>query len=187
VAILELAMRGVEASDGDRAEIHELMSRLAANCPEVVACRLLLDVSHRRYRNGNRYKARVAVTVPGHKIVVSRRARSDPLELVYETLDAARRQVRERLGDGASTSHRPSIRGRVAAISPDEGFGTLEGPDGQHVHFEAGTVLHDAFRRLKVGTAVRFTLEMGRRDLRASEVVVDRRNRVPLSESGTLH
>jgi cold shock CspA family protein len=58
----------------------------------------------------------------------------------------------------------------VTQLDHDKGFGFLESADGREIYFHRNSVLNDAFGRLKIGTRVSFSEEMGDKGAQASTV-----------------
>ena len=58
----------------------------------------------------------------------------------------------------------------VEKIFRDQDYGFLREPDGQSIYFNRNSVLHDHWEHLKIGTAVRYTQELGDKGLQASIV-----------------
>jgi cold shock CspA family protein len=58
----------------------------------------------------------------------------------------------------------------VEKIFREQQYGFLRSLDGQSVYFNRNSVLHNHWQNLKVGTAVRYTQEMGDEGLQASTV-----------------
>jgi len=122
--------------------------------------------------------------VPGERLVVGRDpAKTRSHEDLYAAVNAAFREARRQLQDHARRFdarvkvHAEPARGRVARLFPEDGYGFLATPDGREVYFNEKSVLEGAFRRLRVGSEVRFAEELGEEGPQASTVAVARRER----------
>jgi hypothetical protein len=81
-------------------------------CDHLMACRVSIESPHRRHRQGQRYRVRIDLTVPGAELVVGHLPGDNP---AYEDLRAAlrdafraaRRQLQEyaRIRRGHTKSH----------------------------------------------------------------------------------
>jgi cold shock CspA family protein len=92
---------------------------------------------------------------------------------IISTFDSARRELEKVIDKqrGAVKVH-PQQRAQamVEKIFRDQEYGFLRALDGQSVYFNRNSVLHNHWEKLKVGTAVRYTQEIGDKGLQASTV-----------------
>ena len=68
----EIAFRNVTRTPAMERAIREGIAELEKVEDRIVACRVMVELDHRRHRSGNTYRVRVDVTIPGTEIVVSR-------------------------------------------------------------------------------------------------------------------
>lgn len=106
--------------------------------------------------------------------VPRRGIRKEPLlALIRRTFDSARRElekvVDKQRGD-VKTPAQQELQAMVEKIFREQQYGFLRTLDGQEVYFHKNSVLHKHWERLRVGTAVRYTPEMGDKGLQASTV-----------------
>lgn len=190
-----ITFRGVERSEDLEADILSRVRRLETFFRPIMACRVLVEFSERRHGSGNRYHVRIDLTVPEQEIVVkheaSRRAEARALGLsklprpaepdpehkhvrvaIREAFDVARRRLQDyaRRRRRAVKAHIAMPRGHVVRLPRGKPYGFLEAADGHEVYFQKGSVLNDAFDRLKVGTVVAFVEEKGEKGPQASTV-----------------
>jgi cold shock CspA family protein/ribosome-associated translation inhibitor RaiA len=173
----QISFRDFEPSAGLRAFVEDQVAKLDRFYPAVMGCRVMLEVPHRRHREGNLYHVRIDCTVPGRELVVSRNpaedeARADPYVAVVDAFDAMCRQLEDyaRVARRQVKAHEVAPHGRIARLEPDEEHGFIETPDGREVYFHAHSVLGARFRDLQVGAEVRFTEEEGVEGPQASTV-----------------
>jgi hypothetical protein len=138
---VDVTFRNLKAIDRVEDDVRKRAGRLMAYCPDLLACRVLIEIPHRHHLHGNRFQVRVDLTVRGDEIVIThaprRRAeerrreepnltksreidatRRDLRLLVRETFDIARRQLQDyaRRRRGAIKLHpRPGPLARRAA------------------------------------------------------------------------
>lgn len=134
----------------------------------IVSCRVLVERSTHHHREGDVFRARVEVGVPGSRVVVGYRpgdasAHLDPVTAVLRAFDAARRRVEDfaRRRRGSIKAHAEAPHGRVLRLFPWEGFGFISTPDGREVYFHRNAVVGDRFDELDLGDEVRFDLYEG--------------------------
>lgn len=194
----QITFRGVERSDALESAVRERVAWLEQFAPDIIRCRVLVEVPHRHHTDGRRFHVRVEMTVPGRPpIVVSHEPSSlhDALKdtdvpehhketetdselrharvAIHEAFDVARRQVQdvERERRAPFKRHRVPARGDVAQIFAKGGFGVIRSGD-RRFHFSRESVMDDAFDTLVVGTPVDFVEEMGDNGPEASTVRV---------------
>ncbi len=126
----------------------------------------------------------------GRSPVPRRGIREEPLPaLIRRSFDSARREL-EKVVDrqrGEVKAHpQQQTQAVVEKIFREQKYGFLRTLDGQQVYFHKNSVLHKHWERLTVGTAVRYTPEMGDKGLQASTVEpVDKPGAVEIH--GQLH
>ena len=181
----------------------------------IMRVRVAVEVPHRHRTKGIPYNVTVDLKLPGGGIVVNRQpnprnqARTagrlevkKSLELpaprkdLRATIEEAFRMAGRRLQDyarrqsGAVKIHEGSLRGRVTALLPEQGYGFLTTEDGQEVYFNERSVLKGGFARLRMGTAVVFVEEAGEKGLQASTVRIVRkpgpRSSAPVEEIAAM-
>lgn len=103
----QVTFRGVPHSDALEQEIREHVEWLTQFEPEIMSCRVLIDVPHRHQQEGRTFRVKISVTVPdGAPIVVDREQPSreilkgqDPYKdaylLVRDAFDTARRRLQD--------------------------------------------------------------------------------------------
>lgn len=107
-----------KASPWLEAEIHERVERLKVICADILSCRVVVDIPHRRHQRGNRFSLRIELAVPGEDLAITRDAnlhgvvkdmdeqawtkrfdveanRRDIRLVMSDTFDAAKRRLRD--------------------------------------------------------------------------------------------
>ena len=170
---LQVTVRNMSLSDAARAAIQERADKLDAFNPDIIGCRVLVEMPHRHQHQGARYNVRVDLTIPGAELIVKREPHEDVYVAIRDAFDAAKRQVQSyrRRQRGEVKAHEESPLARVTKLFPIEGYGFLETPDGREVYFHSHSVLNGGFDRLEPGTEVRFVEEEGDQGPQASTVV----------------
>jgi len=178
---LQIAFHQMEPSAALEAQIREHAGRLDRFYDRIMACRVLVEASHRRRRKGNLYRIRIDVTVPGKELVITRdppehHAHEDPYVSIRDAFDAARRQLEDfaRVQRAATKAHEPLPRGTIAKLFPERDYGFVETADGRELYFHRNAVLGEEFDKLTLGTEVSFVAEMGEKGSQASTIHVRR-------------
>jgi cold shock CspA family protein len=174
---LQIAFHNLPPSAEVEDKVRAEAERLDEFHDRIMSGRVVVDVPHRHHKEGNIYRVRIDLKVPGGEVVIKR----DPAEhgeyrdldlAIRDAFDEARRQLedRARIERGQVKAHEPPPHARVARLFPEAGYGFLETPDGREVYFHEHSVLNGGFRALEVGTEVRFIEEPGEKGAQASAV-----------------
>lgn len=177
---LELTFRDVAKSPELEETIRRKVARLEKFCDYIIGCRVLVERHHKGHEPGGpRHLVRIALTVPpGHEIVVTKDGQSpdvsDDLRTVLNrAFQAAERELKklvERQRGEVKTHEEP--RALVARIFREDGYGFLRTPTGREIYFHRNAVLGGDWRRLAIGTEVRFAETAGEQGPQATTVQI---------------
>ena len=172
-----ITFRNMPPSEAVEQSIRRHIEGLGRFSDRLIDCRVVVEARHRRHRQGNLFHVRIAVTVPGGGIVVSREpAQHHAHEDVYVTLrdafDGVRRQIEdhERRRRRKVKTHEVPPRGRVTYLDHVDGYGFLETPDGREIFFHRNSVLSPGFDCLEGGDVVLFHEEAGEKGPQATTI-----------------
>lgn len=176
---LQIAFRNMPPSEAVERRIRKHIESLGRFSDRIMGCRVVVEARHHRHHQGNLFHVRIAMTLAGGEIVVSRDpARHHAHEDVYVAFRDAFEAVRRRLED-FERRHRRQVkthdippRGRIAFLDHANGYGFIETPDGREIYFHRNSVLDAGFDRLEAGDFVRFHEEAGEKGPQASTVRV---------------
>lgn len=206
---LQVTFRNTKPTKETEKWIHAQAAKLDTLYPQLMGCRVMVELPHRHHRKGNAYHIRIDLTMPQGEIVVKRepslnsRARrlgeleirkqgefkvphKDLRQAINDAFKAAGRRLQDygRRQRGDTKSHAPLPEARVSKILPRAGYGFLTSGDGREIYFHKNSVLGRAFPRLKVGTTVRFAEEQGEKGPQASTVHLIPKQRVHQAAKG---
>lgn len=180
---VKIAYHRLAPSDAVSEMVRQKAARLERYFDRITGCSVTLEVPSYHHRHGKHYRVRIELTVPGERLVVGR----DPAETkshedLVAAINAAFREARRQVEDHARrVDHRVRARpraepgrGKVLRLFREDGYGFLETRDGREVYFHERSVLRGGFKRLRVGTPVRFAEEPGEKGPQASTVAVAR-------------
>lgn len=207
---VQLTFRSMDPSPEAEDWIREEAAKLDTFCPEIVSCRVAVDVPHREREWGNPYQIRIDLSVPGKELAVThepnlhssaqrlrRTSKAKSLEVrapykelhlaIREAFKAVRRQLQDyvRLRRREIKTHAETPRARVSRLFPEEGYGFIATPGGREVYFHRNSVLDGEFGRLEIGSEVNFAEEEGEKGPQASTVKLTRPHRSPYRENKT--
>ena len=173
---LDITFKEVAASDAVEARVRELVGKLERVYDRITRCEVVVEMPHRRHRQGKQFHVRVRLTVPGGELVTSRDPGPDEAhEDVYVALRDAFGAMRRQL-EGYVRKLRRDVKrriepqhGRVTFLDVEGEWGWLEPDDGRRLYFHRNSVL-GGIGDLHVGDEVRFTEENGEKGPQASTV-----------------
>jgi cold shock CspA family protein len=131
-----------------------------------MSCRVVIECRHPRHDQGNLFRIRVDLKVPGRQIAVGRdpaahHAHEDVYVAIRDAFDATRRlledHVRERGGE--VKLHAVPDHGRIARLLPEQNCGFILSADGNEIYFHRNSVTNGGFDKLAVGDEVRFVAQ----------------------------
>jgi ribosomal subunit interface protein len=161
---LQISFRHMEASPALEARIRNRVEELERMFDRIVSCRVVVECRHPRQQQGNLFRVRVDLKVPGREIVVGRdpaahHAHEDAHVAVRDAFDAARRLLEDHVRKARAEVklHAVPDHGRVERLLPDYGF--ILGADGSEIYFHRNSVTNGAFDKLAVGEEVRYVAQ----------------------------
>lgn len=113
---MKIAFRGMKKSSAVESLIREWAAKLDGVYDRIGRCDVVVERPHRRHRRGNQVRVRIAMSVPGGQLVVSRdpgpdEAHEDVRVAVRDSFHTARRQledhVRHRLRGDVKATQQP--------------------------------------------------------------------------------
>jgi ribosomal subunit interface protein len=160
---LQITFRHMDTSDAVAARIRERAEELERFFDRMVSCRVVVECQHPRHRQGNLFRVRVDLKVPGREIAVGRdpaahHAHEDVYVAIRDAFDTTRRLLEDyvREGRGDVKLHAVPDHGRIARLLPEQNCGFILGTDGNEIYFHRNSVTNGGFEKLAVGDEVRF-------------------------------
>jgi cold shock CspA family protein/ribosome-associated translation inhibitor RaiA len=177
---LQITFRKMAPSPAVEAHIRERAAALDRQFGRIMACRVVVEASSRRRRQGRLYRLRIDLTVPGREIVVDRdppehHAHEDILVALRDAFDAARRQLEDhaRVARGQIKAHETPSHGHIHRLFKEAGYGFIQSSAGDEIYMHRNAVAADGFDALNEGDEVRYVVHDGEGDKgpQASSVV----------------
>ena len=163
---LQITFRHMDSSEAVAARIRERAGELERFSDRIISCRVVVECRHPRRRQGNLFRVRVDLKIPGREIAVGRdpaahHSHEDVYVAIRDAFDAARRaledHVRERRGE--VKLHAVPEHGRIARLLPERDGGFILTSDGNEIYFHRNSVANSGFDKLAVGDEVRFVAQ----------------------------
>jgi len=163
---------GMAPSDALEASAREHAHKLETFAPDIMSCRVTIELSQKHQHQGRPYSVHIDLTLPGHELVANRDQDGDVYVALRDAFDNMKRQieevVRQRRGD--EKQHAVPLHGEVVRLDGEGGFGFIRTPDGNEYYFSRDNVAGTPFEHMETGSAVQFLPEAGSQGLQARRV-----------------
>lgn len=94
---LDIRFIGLSPSDALEAAVRRRAARLDRFRPDLMACRVTVELVDKHRHQGRHYAVRIDLTLPGQELAVNRVQHEDAYVAVRDAFDDLRRQVQEGL------------------------------------------------------------------------------------------
>lgn len=171
---LKITARDFVLTEPVEQQIREKVDWLETFYDRITGCEVVVEGAVKHHHRGGPFRVRIRVTLPRGEFEVNRQREDDLGVAIREAFDAARRRLEDHVRElrRAVKVHEVAPRGHVTKLDANEGYGFLTTPEGDEVYFHRNSVLDSGFDRLKIGTEVRFSPEIGDRGPQASSVAI---------------
>lgn len=144
----------------------------------ITSCRIVIELPQKHKHQGKLYNVRIDITVPGKEFVTTRKCNQDIYVAIRDAFHAIERQLEEhaRKRHGRVKTHNHVIQGRVVRLVAKEGYGFIEGTDGNEYYFSMTNVHYPSFEQLAIGDSVEYCPEVLSDGWQAQHVVKTRHN-----------
>lgn len=179
---LEITFRGVERTEALEKLIFDEVAGLEKVCDYIISGTVAVEKPHRHPRSGNPFRVRIGIKVPHNpELVVTRESGEGEMhdslaKVLRNAFKSMRRQLIklvDRQRNQTKTHPEQQATAVVERLFPDKGYGFLRTIEGREVYFHKNSVLHGDFKRLEIGTGVRYAEEAGRKGPQASTVQIE--------------
>lgn len=120
---VHIQFHGMEASDALEASAREHAHKLESFAPDIMACRVGIDLEQKHKHQGRPYSVRIDLTLPGHELVVNRVQDEDVFVALRDAFDNMKRQLEDvvRKRRGQVKQHAVPIRSEPEPPGEQEG------------------------------------------------------------------
>ena len=120
---VQLQFHGMEASDAVEASVREHAHKLESFAPDIMACRITVDLAQKHQHQGRPFGVRIDLTLPGHELVVNQVQHEDVYVALREAFDNMKRQLEDLVRQRRGQVKRHSVPPPREAKEADEGSG----------------------------------------------------------------
>jgi ribosomal subunit interface protein len=107
--VVQITFHGMDRSDAIDAAVRTRVHHLERFCPDIMACRVVVDLLQKHHHQGRPIGMRIDLSLPGHELVVNRVERENAYIAVRDAFDDMTRQledtVRKRRGQVKQHPH----------------------------------------------------------------------------------
>jgi ribosomal subunit interface protein len=168
---LQITTRDIPHSEALENHIREKAEKLDIFYPNIMGCRVVVEVPHKHKHQGRTFNVRLDITVPGKELVVNHE-HEDVYAAARIAFDAAKRQLEDygRRQRGDVKAHTPVLRGKVVRLIAEEGYGFIQTHEGEELYFNRDNLAEDNFEKLEEGSEVQFLEDIGGEGVQAKRV-----------------
>jgi cold shock CspA family protein/ribosome-associated translation inhibitor RaiA len=163
---LQITFRHMDTSEAVAARIRERAEELERFSDRITSCHVVVECRHPRHLQGNLFRVRVNLEVPGREMAVGRdpaghHAHEDVYVAVRDAFDTTRRLLEDyaREARGDVKLHAVPDHGKVARLLPEQNCGFILSSDGNEIYFHRNSVTNGGFEKLAIGDEVRFVAQ----------------------------
>lgn len=177
---VQITTRDIDISPAIETHIRDRAEKLNRFYDRISSCRVVIELTQKHKHQGKLFNVRIDLTVPGKEFVVTHKYDEDIYVATRDAFDAIERQLEEhaRKRHGRVKTHNGVMHGHVTRIVPGEGYGFIEGVDGNEYYFSVTNVHYPNFNQLLVGDSVEYIAVPINDGRQAQHVVRERHNHV---------
>jgi ribosomal subunit interface protein len=175
---IQVTIRDIPTTDALDINIRKHAEKLSQFYDRISSCRIVVELSKNHPHQGKIFNVRIDITVPGKELVATHKYDADVYVAIRDAFNAIGRQLENyaRKRHGQIKLHDIVMRGHIARIIHQEGYGFIEGIDGNEYYFSMTNVTHPSFEQLSIGDAVEYipqTVNDGRQANRVTKQKVE--------------
>jgi len=169
---LDLRFLGMDASPAVAAAAREKAAKLDRFRPDLIACRVTIELLHKHKHQGKPYAVRIDATVPAHELSVDRVQDEDVYVALRDAFDDMRRQLEDsaRRDRGQEKSHAEVLRGVVVRVDAKGQCGFIRTAAGDEYWFGAQNVAGTPFEHVAPGAEAQFIPDVAAEGRQAKRV-----------------
>lgn len=170
---IQITLRDIPASEALEDTIRKKAEKLDQYYHRITSCRVVIELTQNHKHQGKVYNARIDIKVPGKELVVTHQEHQDLYVALRDAFDAVVRQLEDHASvrQGNVKRHEEMVSGQIARLITQEGYGFIEGDDGNEYYFSITNVAYPKFEQLIIGDDVEFLPTAVSNGLQAHHVI----------------
>lgn len=175
---IQITIRDMPPSPALNALIRKNIKKLHKIYQRIIRCHVVVEFAQKNQHQGKVFNVRIDVTVPGKEFASTNKRNESAHIAIRESFQAMKRQLEEhvRKRNGKQKNHNSIMYGYVTRIMAKDGYGFIEGKDGNEYYFSLTNVSHPSFEQLNVGDAVEYSPEILDDGRQAHHIVREKNN-----------
>lgn len=117
---VHIQFHGMEPSDALETSAREHAHKLETFAPDIMTCRVGIDLEQKHQHQGRPYGVRIDLTLPGHELVVNRVQHEDVYVALRDAFDNMKRQLEEVVRRRRGQEKHHVVPQRAERTPPDE-------------------------------------------------------------------
>lgn len=185
---VQITVRDMPASPAIEALIRKYVKKLNQIYSRIMRCHVVIDMEQKNQQHGKQFNVRIDLTVPGKEFASTNKRSQSVYIAIRDAFAAMKRQLDEygRKRNGRVKSHNNVMHGYVTKLMVKEGYGFIEGTDGNEYYFSITNVSHPSFKQLNIGDAVEYIPEPLKDGRQAHHVVKEKSNQPSVMSHVTM-
>jgi ribosomal subunit interface protein len=173
---VQITIRDIPGSATLETHIRTKSEKIKQFYTNLTSCRIVVEFEQKHKHRGKLYNIRIDVMVPGKELVTTKKSDEDVYVAIRDAFDAIIRQLDNysHKRHGRVKKHNDIMHGHVARIIEEDGFGFIEGTDGNEYYFSVTNVKSPSFERLMIGDAVEYYPEPVNEGWQACHIIRER-------------
>lgn len=169
---VHIQFHDMEASPALERSAREHVRKLELLAPDIMACRVGIDLEQKHKHQGRPYGVCIDLTLPGQELVVNRVHDEDVYVALRDAFDDMKRQLEEfvRQRWGQEKQHPVALHGEIVRLNDAGGFGFIRTPAGDESYFSRDNLASTPFENIRAGNKVQFIPDPGGEGLQARRV-----------------
>lgn len=178
MSVTQITTKDFPVSHALDTEIRRKTEKLDRFCRNIMSCRVVIGIQQKHKHQGKLYNVRIDLTVPGKEFAVTHKRDQDVYVALRDAFKALERQLEEygRKRNGHVKAHNDVSHGHVVRLVKNEGYGFIDGVDGNEYYFSLTNVAYPNFAQLMIGDAVEYIPTNMKDGRQAHHVVKERHN-----------
>lgn len=175
---VQITIRDLPFSPALETNVRKRAEKLNRYCDRITSCRIVIEMMQKHKHQGKLFNVRIDITIPGKEFATTRKVDEDVYVAIRESFNAIVRQLEEysKKRHGRVKTHNGVMHGHVARIMPVEGYGFIEGVDGNEYYFSVTNVSYPNSQQLAIGDAVEYMVETLSEGRQAQHIIKERHN-----------
>ncbi|MBV9575029.1 MAG: ribosome-associated translation inhibitor RaiA [Gammaproteobacteria bacterium] len=173
---VQITIRDISSSAVLENVLRKRAEKLTQFYTRINSCRIVVGFSQKHKHQGKLYNVKIKISVPGKEFVANHKVDQDIYVAIRDAFNAIERQLEEhsRKKHGKVKTHTEVTHGYIARLFVNEGYGFIQGVDGNEYYYSVTNVHYPRFDQLFVGDAVEFIPEPFNDGWQAQHVIKER-------------